>query len=359
MVRTPDSKKALRLLGSSDVVVRQAIALATNRGQLEQAVHMTNLLKGFLELTGRGSEGADLMTDLARHVTGSASLIDSGSALRAESPGTAGAHSTKSPPESHGDTKWADSTESRATMNRSDAETLTQVEANLIREAAWARARSSATAAENLTHLLHRLDCVQHWDTRFERAVALNLLGSVHSMFKHHPSQAIARLQAAVDLFAELESTDNSNTTSRAATLGDLANVFEDLGKFDEALAAAKQGLALDRQRNDGSAVARSLGQIAQILQQQGEYTQAEQRYGEVLSAARAAGDDEPEGITWQGLGVMHLNRKRSDEAIPALCHALDAFTRANNTGGQMRVLQLPRKRRQEPWPRRGRAGLV
>ena len=320
MVRTPDSKMALGLLGGSEVVVRRAIALAVTRGQLEQAVGMANSLKMFLELTGRGSEGADLMTDLARHAADPASGI--GGIL---------------PPDSQRQDA-ADNGDQTA------AETLTQVEATLIREAAWARARTqAAAAAEDLTRLLIRLDRVQHWDTRFERAVTNLVLGRIHSMFKHHPSQAIAPLHAAADLYAELEATGfhNGNTTNRAATLGDLANVFMALGRFDEALAAAEQGLALNRQRNDNSAVARGLNRIALILGQQGEYTQTEQRYDEALSAARAAGDDEAEGVTWHGLGCTYNDRNRPDEAVPALRQALDAFSRAGDTAGQMRTLNI------------------
>lgn len=313
MVRTPDSKVALGLLGGCEVVVRRAIALAVTRSQLEQAVFMADSLKMFLERTGRGSEGADLMTGLARHVNTS----DTGGILMPEA-------------------RWQDA----ADTGDPDAETLTKVESNLIREAAWARARTQATAgAKDLTRLLRRLDRVQHWDTRFERALTHRRLGRIRLEFEHHPSQAIASLQAATELFAKLEESGNIDTTNRAATLGDLANVFTDLGRFDEALAAAEQGMALDRQRKDDSAVARSLGQIAQILQQQGEYTQAEQRYDEARSAARAAGDDELIGILWQGLGVMLNGRNRPDEAVPALRQALDAFTRANDPGGQMNVL--------------------
>tara|TARA_R110002072_G_scaffold13481_2_gene56876 strand:- start:76678 stop:81408 length:4731 start_codon:yes stop_codon:yes gene_type:complete len=323
MVRTPDSKVALGLLGGCEVVIRRAIALAVTRGQLEQAVGLASSLKLFLELTGRGSEGADLMTDLARHMTG---------------PDSAASGGGQSP-----DSQGVDARNQGTYVPRSpEAETLTEIESNLIREAAMSRARTQATAAaEDLTRLLRRLDRVQHWDTHFERASANAILGRIHYNFEHHPSQAIAPLQAAADLFAELEATgfDNGDTTNRAATLGDLANAYVDLGRFDEALAVAEQGLTLDRQRKDNSAVARGLGRIAQILQRQGEYTQAEQRYDEALTAARAAGDDEAEGILWQGLGVMHLDRKRPDEAVPALRQALDAFTRASDTAGQMQVL--------------------
>jgi tetratricopeptide (TPR) repeat protein len=292
LVRTPQSKQALSVLGGSEVVVRRAIALATARSQLEPAVDMANSLKLFLELTGRGSEGAALMTELASH-------SDAGSV----------------------------------------GGELTQVAATLLREAAWARARTEATAAaDDLTRLLDRFDRVEHWDTRFERAQALRDLGRVHLMFEHRPAAAIEPLEAAVALFAELEG-DRRSTTNRAATLGDLANAFRALGRFDEALAAAEQGLALNRQRNDQSAAARGLGRIAQILQQQGNYPQAEQRYHEALSAAREAGDTEAIGILWQGLGNMHLDRKHPDKAVPALRKALDAFAEAGDVANQMRTL--------------------
>ena len=95
----------------------------------------------------------------------------------------------------------------------------------------------------------------------------------------------------------------------------------------------------LDRHSKDHSAVARDLCRIAQILQQQGRYTDAERRYDDALTAAHEAGDYEVEGIIWQSLGIIQLHRKRPDEAVPSLRQALDAFARAGDVGGQMQVL--------------------
>jgi len=164
-------------------------------------------------------------------------------------------------------------------------------------------------------------------------------LGRVHYGIASRPADAIQPLQQAVELFAELEAAGETNTTNRAATLGDLANAFMALGRFDQALQAAEDGLTLNRQRNDQSAVARSEGRIAQILDAMGRQAEAEQRYRQALAASEAAGDDELAGILWQSLGNLAADRNRLDEAADSLRKGLAAFQRASDDQGQMQVL--------------------
>jgi len=121
--------------------------------------------------------------------------------------------------------------------------------------------------------------------------------------------------------------------------LGDRANVLRHLGKWQEALGAADDGLALDRQRGDLPAAACGLGQVAQILAEQGRLQEAEARYGEAIQAAQQAGDDELVGTLSQHLGNLALDRDRPEEAAAHLRAALAAFQRAGNERGQMRVL--------------------
>ena len=64
MVRTPQARMALGVMAGSEVVVRRAIDLAAATGRVEQVVRMADGLRGFLELSGRGGEGAALMTGL-------------------------------------------------------------------------------------------------------------------------------------------------------------------------------------------------------------------------------------------------------------------------------------------------------
>ena len=116
-VRTPQSKLALAMLGGSEVVVRRAIELATSRGRLEFSYMMVDSLKGFLELTGRSGEGAELMANLARHSTHD-TAFRGGDIL---------------PP-------YSRRQDAADTRNTCDPETLTEIESKLLRQAATTRA---------------------------------------------------------------------------------------------------------------------------------------------------------------------------------------------------------------------------
>ncbi len=70
MVRTPNARAALAAMAGTEVVVRRAIERAVQAGQLEAAVRMADALRFFLELTGRGGEGAALITRLHDTVAG-------------------------------------------------------------------------------------------------------------------------------------------------------------------------------------------------------------------------------------------------------------------------------------------------
>lgn len=291
LVRSPDARAALAALGICEAVVRRAMERALARGNLQAAWAVADSLKMYLELRGRAGEGARLMTRLHER-------LHCGNGQ------------------------------------------LTVVAAKLEREAACAAAAQDAEGARQaLENLLVRLRTVQSWDTRFEQARALTDLGRVHFRVRRRPVDALAPLADAEQLFHALEAEKRTDSTNRAAVLGSRANALHGLGRFEEALAAAEQGLALYRARNDGSAVARGLGQIAQIASEQGRYQEAEERYREALTAARAAGDDETQGTIAQHLGNLALVRSRPEEAVAHLRDALASFQRAHNERGQMRVL--------------------
>lgn len=291
IVRTSDARLALGAMAATEAVVRRAIARAAAARRLELAWAIAYALKIFLELTGRGGEGGQLMSGLRQ---------------RAE---VAGGE-------------------------------ITEVAAKLTREAAWEHAAADpAGAAAELVELLSRLRCAQDWDTRSERAHALMTLGRVYYDLAGRPADAIPHLEEVIRLFAELEALGAPDTTNRSAAFGDLANALISLGRLPEALTAAEEGRSLDRARQDLSAAARAEGQIAQILATQGRFGEAEASYHRALEDAAASGDDEAAGILWQSLGGMALARNRPGDAVQPLHKALAAFERAGNDRGRMQVL--------------------
>lgn len=290
-VRSRNARVNLAVMAETEAVFRRAIECARAAGRMDAAYAVAGSLKMFLEVTGRRGEGAALMTGLQQQ------------------------------------------------MGAAEGE-ITAVGAAMAREAAWAHAAGDpAGAARELEALLGKLHTISAWDTAGERALAFTTLGRVHYNFARRPTQAIQPLEQAIDLFSQVEAAGRLNSSNRSATMGDLANVFSDLGRFAEALHAAERSLVLDRARNDRFAAARGECQVGQILDDQGRYAEAEQRYRRALAEAEEVGDDELAGILGQSLGVLLLVCNRPEEAIRWLHMALAASQREGNQRGQMKVL--------------------
>lgn len=288
-VRTAQAKAWMAVMAASEATARRGMELALAAGDGQSAWFVADSLKLFLGNAGRGSAGARLMEELHR---------------------------------------------------RAGSAALTELSAKLAREAAVAAAaRDPAAAVRALEGLATRLAEVTAWDARFERAQVARELGCLWSNVLCQPARALAPLDQALALFEALEREGSYDSANRATVLGDRANALIDLGRPDEALAAAKQGLALHRARGDASAVARGLGQTAQILATQGRHAEAEARYTEALAAAEAAGDLELQGILYQSLGDLAADRGQPERAEPLLRRALSAFQQAGNRQGEMQVL--------------------
>ncbi|MFC1718198.1 tetratricopeptide repeat protein [Candidatus Poribacteria bacterium] len=120
--------------------------------------------------------------------------------------------------------------------------------------------------------------------------------------------------------------------------MGDLANAYQYLGRFDEALEAAKRGLTIDRDLGHDRSTAASLAQIAAILVEQQRYAEADARYDEALSTARAAGDLGLQGSILQHQGILQDNMGNNDRAVDLYRQAINLFQRANNPGSEMRT---------------------
>jgi tetratricopeptide (TPR) repeat protein len=288
LVRSENAKAGMQAMAGSETVVRRAIALATQAGDVARAWEMADSLKLYLELSGRSTEGARLMAGL------------------------------------HG---------------RLGAGPLTGAAAALEREAAMARARTDPGGAlRTLEALLARLAGETGWDTRFQRAHTHQNIAIIHFYIIGHPDRALVPLETAEGLFRALEA-EGHDTTNRAAVLGDRANALRMLGRLEEARTAAEQALELVRQQGDRSSVARGLGLLAGILADAGRHAEAEARYQEALREAEAVGDQGHIGTLWHNLGNLALDRNQPGQALGSLRRAYEAYQQAGDTAGQMRVL--------------------
>jgi tetratricopeptide (TPR) repeat protein len=292
-VRSSDSRAALQAMGSCEAVVRRAVDRVLLSGDLRAAWEMAESLRQYLDYSGRTGEGTRLMTRLRERAQAST----------------------------------GDLTELAAQLELSAGEEI--------------QATNPETAQQRLEELLQRLEAVRSWDTREARAFTLMALGRIHYDVRRRPADALGPLEHAARLYRELESEGRIDATNRAAVLGDRANALRRLGRFEEALAAAEEALACDRERNDGPAVARDLGRIAQVFKDQGRYQEAEERYRQARDAARSAGDVKLLGILSEHLGSLALNRSHPEEALPLFREALAAFQQARDGRGQLNVLNF------------------
>ena len=152
--------------------------------------------------------------------------------------------------------------------------------------------------------------------------------------------QAIANMRALAD--------SQTNPVARgvirgnlSAPLGDLANALNALGRTDAALAAADEGVAINRTLGNDHNLAAGLGLTAAILRDAGRHAEAEARYAEVLAASERIGELELQGITMQHLGMLQGDTCRPAEAVETLKRALRLFQQAGDRGAEMRTCDL------------------
>jgi len=197
-------------------------------------------------------------------------------------------------------------------------------------------------------------------DPAFQIALSYHYLGRIY-VGARRPDLALEPLQQAITRFERLPG--EAARGNLAAALGDVANAYRLLGRFDAALQAAERGLAIHREQGHEREVASGLGRIAAILVRQQHYAEAEVRYAEALRAAQAAGDLGLQGLMLQHQASLQDDLGRQERAVALYQQAMAFFQRAGDMGGEMQTCDLlataERKRGQleaaEAWYARSR----
>ena len=152
------------------------------------------------------------------------------------------------------------------------------------------------------------------------------------------PDLALTPLEQAINALRTLGDAERANLS---AALGDLANALSALGRTEPALAAADEGLTINRALGHDRALAAGLGRTAAILRAAGRHAEAEARYGEALAAAERVGDLELQGTTLAHLGVLQQDTGRTAASVDTLRRALRLFQQAGNGVGEMQTCDL------------------
>lgn len=198
----------------------------------------------------------------------------------------------------------------------------------------------AAGAIRQVQGLLARLESeglADGSEPAFQLALGYNYLGRIYD-HAGRPDLALHPLQKALDLYEQLGEAGRGNLS---AALGDLANAYSALGRFDEALAAAERGLAIARDLGNNREIAAGLGISAAILMDQQRYAEAEVRFDEALQAARAAGELELQGAILARQGGLQDDMGNQDRAVELYKQAITLVQQAHDPGGEMRTCDL------------------
>lgn len=200
---------------------------------------------------------------------------------------------------------------------------------------------------EKLEALVTQLRATTEFDAAFTLANACRMLGRAYHAVgwaqKAIPvlKDAVVQWEALVARAQEAGKTGSAERGNLSATLGSLANALRDAGALDEALAAAEQGIAIDRALGDQRAIAAGMGQIAQLFAQQGRHADADARLDEALQAAQRAGDRELEGTLLQHQGSLADDRGQLERAATLYKRALQLFQEMHHDGSIMLTSNL------------------
>jgi len=223
-----------------------------------------------------------------------------------------------------------------------EATGLTVAACGVIQDHAWRlfTQGQAAEAIQEVQSLLARLEregLADGAEPASQIAMSYGYLGRIY----YHAGRAdlaLDPLQKAVALFEQLGDPQRGNF---AAALGDLANAYSALGRFDEALKVSERALAISRDMGHHRSNAALLGQSAAILMGQQRYAEADARYEEALQAARTAGDLELQGSLLQHQGALQSNIGNQNRAVELYKQAITLFQQANNPGSEMRTCDL------------------
>ena len=175
-------------------------------------------------------------------------------------------------------------------------------------------------------------------DPAFEIAITYRQLAMIF-VNANRPDLVLEPAREAVVRFEQLPG--DSARGNLAAALGDLANAYTALGKFDQALEANDRALNMYREMKLDRDVTTNLGRSAQILAAAHRYPEAETRYGEAMQAAQAAGDLELQGSLLQHQGILNLQQGTPPRAVELFKQAIALFQRANDPASEMRTCDL------------------
>ena len=101
-----------------------------------------------------------------------------------------------------------------------------------------------------------------------------------------------------------------------AAALGNIGLIFQDQGKYDEAMEHHQAALAIHRELGHRQGEANQLGNIGIILLNHGKYDEAMEHYQAALAIDRELGYRQGEAVALGNIGLVFQDQGKYDEAM-------------------------------------------
>lgn len=223
--------------------------------------------------------------------------------------------------------------------------------------------RDSASAALDLALVLAGDDPAREARTRHIRSVLLDRHGLFDSALveatralelaqaagdqdlEGSAYNAIGRIHSLSGRYREALAANERELATRLATPGaeravataynELGIDYRHLGRLDDAIAAYREALALERRAGTPLGRARVMNNLANVHVQMGELDEALRLLLDALSIVEEIGDQRALSFTLGGLGIVHLSAGNRDGARPYIVRALETNRRAGLPYGE------------------------
>jgi len=152
----------------------------------------------------------------------------------------------------------------------------------------------------------------------------------------------ISNARKARDAFEDAIAVDRelNNEAGLASDLGNLGNVEENLGLYDDALSLHQQALALHRKLKDRRGEANDLNGIGNVDDDLDRYDDALTSYNAALAAHREMQNREAEANDLGDIGIVDANLSRYEDALAVHQQALAIQRQVGNALGEANELQ-------------------
>ncbi len=226
-------------------------------------------------------------------------------------------------------------------------------------ELLWQKGRAKE-AEQIFRGLLARMDIGTDYDGVYDRALTLDRLGRCMKS-QGRTAEAETEYSRALDVLAGMDQKDKNVRRQTGAVHTDLADILSDQGRYSEAREHYEASLKIYEALGDKRGSAVNSGQLGTLAMLQGDYDEARQRYKEALNRFKALGETQSEAILWHQLAMVaekEAERTTGDQRTALLTEAEKAYKESlrleesigNNSGagytaGQLAILSYRARR--------------